>query len=103
MNPNPLQPAVRSFALAAFLVALPMAVRAQSSTPATPTDPGVTAPSSRIAQNVSGKVTAKSDTSITVGDRTVSINSATTYTRNGASIGSGDVKAGDMVNIVTTD
>ena len=88
--------------LAAAIASSPLAVLAQS----TSTDPNAPVPASpdnRVTKNISGKVTAKSDTTLTVGSRTVVINSATTFARSGASIGSGDVKVGDAINVVTTD
>ncbi len=96
-SPNP---ALLGLALASALVALPVSARAESPSQATPV---VASPSSKPAQTVSGKVTARSDTSLTVGDRTVSLTIATAFTKGGAKIGSGDVKAGDTVNVVTTD
>lgn len=77
-------------------------VNAQSSS----TDPAVTVPAkpdNRLTNNISGKVTAKTDNTLTVDNRTVTLTGATTYSRSGASIGSGDIKVGDTINIVTTD
>jgi hypothetical protein len=72
---------------------------AQTTQPATPVP---AQPDTRVASaNVSGKVEAKSDTTLTVAGHTISVNSSTTFSRAGASIGSGDVKVGDKVNIVT--
>lgn len=85
---------------AAALVAAPLAVSAQSTQPTTPQAP---APDTRVGTNVSGKVDAKTDSTMTVAGRTISLNSATTYSRNGASIGSGDVKVGYKVNVVTSE
>ncbi len=81
---------------------LPLSAVAQSGSP----DPSTAAPikpDNRLTQNVSGKVQAKTDTTLTVDSRTITLTSATTYSKNGTAIGSGDVKVGDMVNIVTTD
>ena len=94
--------ATLGLALALSLSALP-ALQAQSTQPTTPTDPTPTAPDTKISANVSGKVEAKSDTTLTVGGRTISFTSATRFSQNGASIGSGDIKVGYKVNVVTTD
>ena len=56
-----------------------------------------------VGKNVSGKVDAKTDTTLTVGGRVVSIGSSTTFSKAGASIGSGDIKVGNKVNIVTSE
>jgi len=101
MKTHPSRPALFGLLLAAALAA-PVAVMAQ--TPST--DPSVAAPvkpDNRLTMNVSGKVQAKTDTTLTVDSRTITLTSATTYARGKAQIGSGDVKVGDMVNIVTTD
>ncbi len=94
-----LKPALFGILIASSVAALPVMTLAQSA----PSDPATAVPDNRVTKNVSGKVTAKSDTSLTVGNRTVSLNSATTFSRVGTSIGSGDVKVGDTVNVVTTD
>ena len=86
----------RAFILAAALLAVPGLAIAQ-------TNPAPAAPEAKLSKNVSGKVEAKSDTSLTVGGRTVSTSSATTFSKAGASIGSADIKVGDKVNIVTSD
>lgn len=87
--------------VASSLLALPVALLAQSTEPTTPAPP--VQPDTRISANVNGKVEAMSDTTLTVGGRTVSINSATRFSQNGASIGSGDIRVGYKVNVVTTD
>jgi len=94
-----LKPALLGILLALPVAALPVTSFAQTA----PSDPAPAAPDNRVTKNVSGKVTAKSDASLMVGSRTVSLNSATTFSRGGTSIGSGDVKVGDTVNVVTTD
>ena len=88
--------------LAATMATFPMVTFAQP-TPADPSAPPLVKPDNRLTKNLSGKVAAKTDTTLTVDGRTVSITSATTFHRSGASIGSGDVKVGDSINIVTTD
>lgn len=100
MKSKSLHPALLGLAMTSALVALPLSARAESPAPATP---AVASPSNKPAQTLSGKVTAKSDTSLTIGDRTVSLTIATAFTKGGAKIGRGDVKAGDTVNVVTTD
>lgn len=87
--------------VASIVATTPIVALAQSAS----TDPTVPVPATPpgISRNISGKVTAKSDTSLTVSGRTVSFTSATTFSKGGASIGSGDVSVGDSVNIVTTD
>jgi hypothetical protein len=100
MKTHPSKISFLTVALASAL-ALPFAVRAQTTQPVTPNPP--VQPDARVSANVSGKVEAKSDTTLTVAGRIISLTSATTYSRNGASIGSGDVKVGYKVNVVTTD
>ncbi len=101
MKPNPLKPTllglISLFALAAGT--LP----AQSTTPVDPSAPVQVKPDNRLTRNISGKLQAKTDNSLTVDGRTVTTSGATTFSKNGTSIGSGDVKVGDTLNIVTTD
>ena len=94
--------------IAAVLAAAPLSVLAQAASTAAPVPaaPAPAAPAvdaSRVTKNVSGKVEAKTDTTLTVGGRIVSISSSTTFAKAGAAIGSGDIKVGDKVNIVTSD
>jgi hypothetical protein len=91
-----LKPALLGLLLALPVAALPVTASAQSA-------PAPAAPETHVTKNISGKITAKSDTSLVVDSRTVSLNSATTYSKSGAAIGSGDIKVGDSVNVVTTD
>lgn len=101
MKLHPSRPTMFGLLLAAVL-AVPVMATAQTASP----DPSTAAPikpDNRLTQNVSGKVQAKTDTTLTVDSRTITLTSATTYSKNGTAIGSGDVKVGDMVNIVTTD
>jgi hypothetical protein len=100
MKTHSIKPSILGLVLASSLMAVPVA-RAQTTEPVSPPPPAQ--PDIRISANVSGKVEAKSDTTLTVGGRIISVNSATTYSRNGASIGSADVKIGYKVNVVTTD
>jgi hypothetical protein len=79
-----------------------VSVSAQSA-PVDPTAPVQVKPDNRLTRNISGKVAAKTASTLTVDGRTVTISSATTYARGNASIGSGDVKVGDTINIVTSD
>lgn len=99
MKTNSLKLAVLGLGLAFSVAALPVA-RAQSTQPTTPTP---VAPDTKISANVSGKVEARSDTTLTVGGRTISLTSATTFSHSGAAIGSADIKVGYKVNVVTTD
>lgn len=104
MNKNTLKPGWLGLIIASALAALPMISLAQP----TPNDPSVVVPpamkpDNRLTTNISGKVTAKTDNTLTVDNRTVTLTGATTFSKSGASIGSGDVKIGDTVNIVTTD
>jgi hypothetical protein len=101
MKTNLLKPALLSLAIAAALAAVPL--RAQSSPTPDPATPPQVKPDNRLTKNISGKVAAKTDNSLTVDGRTVTFTSATTFSQNGTSIGSSDVKVGDTVNIVTTD
>ena len=86
----------RAFILAAALLSAPVLVIAQAT-------PAPAAPDAKLSKNVSGKVEAKSDTTLTVSGRTVSTSSSTTFSKAGASIGSADIKVGDKVTIVTSD
>jgi hypothetical protein len=97
-----LKPTLLGVFLAAVMATVPLAALAQSA-PADPAAPPQVKPDNKLTRNISGKVAAKSDTTLTVDGRTVSLTSATTFSKGGASIGSGDVKVGDSVNIVTTD
>lgn len=98
-----LKPTLLGVFLAAAMATVPLAALAQSA-PADPSIPPVQVkPDNKLTRNISGKVAAKTDTTLTVDGRTVSLTSATTFSKGGASIGSGDVKVGDSVNIVTTD
>jgi hypothetical protein len=105
MKNKPLKPALLGllFASGLALVAIPVTAQAQPN----PADPSVVPPpmkpDNRLTTNISGKVTAKTDNTLTVDNRTVTLTGATTYSKSGASIGSGDVKVGDTINIVTTD
>ncbi|MDB6093558.1 MAG: hypothetical protein JWM32_1120 [Verrucomicrobia bacterium] len=87
---------------AAGLMLSPTFALGQTTQPTTPT-PAAPMPDTRIGTNVSGKVEAKSTSTLTVAGRTITINSSTTFSRSGASIGSGDIKVGDKVNVVTTE
>jgi hypothetical protein len=89
--------------IASMLAAVPLSALAQTTQPTTPALVAPPPDTNKINKNVSGKVEAKSDTTLTVGGRTVSTGSSTTFSKAGASIGSGDVKVGDKVNIVTSD
>lgn len=103
MNTLPLRRALLGLLAASGLAVLASTVNAQPN----PADPSVvppaTKPDNRLTTNISGKVTAKTDNTLTVDNRTVTLTGATTFSKNGASIGSGDVKVGDTINIVTTD
>lgn len=88
-------------ALLGLVTAAAIALTATSYAQSNP--PAPSAPDSHVDRNLVGKVTAKSDTSLTVGSRTVLLNASTTFARNGTAIGSADVKVGDDVNIATTD
>jgi len=94
-----IKPALLGLLFALPVAALPVTAFAQSA----PSEPAPAAPDSHATQNLSGKVAAKSDTSLMIGSRTVSLNSATTFSKGGTAIGSGDVKVGDTVNVVTSD
>ena len=97
-----LKPTLLGVFLAAAMATVPMAAMAQSAS-ADPSAPAQVKPDNKLTKNISGKVAAKTDTTLTVDGRTISLTSATTFSKGGASIGSGDVKVGDSVNIVTTD
>jgi hypothetical protein len=103
MKNNPLKPTLLGLLLVSSTIALPSMALAQ----AAPADPAATAqvkPDNKLTKNISGKVAAKTETSLTVDGRTVSLSSATTFsTKGGSAIGSADIKVGDSVNIVTSD
>ena len=90
------------FLIASVMATLPMVTLAQTPA-ANPSAAAVAKPDNKVTKNLSGKITAKSDSSLTVDGRTVSLTSATTCSKGGTSIGSGDIKPGDSVNVVTSD
>ena len=98
-TPKPLQ---LGFLIASVMATLPVVTLAQPPV-ADPSAPAVVKPDNKATKNLSGKVTAKSDTSLTIDGRTVTLTSATTCSKGGASLGSRDIKVGDMVNVVTSD
>lgn len=100
MKTNPLKPAL--FGLVSLFAVTAGSLAAQTSPSPDPSAPMVK-PDNRLTKNISGKVAAKTDNSLTVDGRTVTTSGATTYSKNGTSIGSGDVKVGDTINIVTSD
>ena len=102
MKTNLVRPVVLGLVIASALACL--AVRGQSASPTPdPSAPPQVKPDNRLTRNISGKVAAKTDKSLTVDGRTVTLTSATTYSKGDTAIGSGDVNVGDTVNIVTTD
>lgn len=107
MKNKTLKPALLGLIIASALVAVPMVAQSTPPDPSTPsTDPSAPPqikPDNKLTRNISGKVASKTDTSLTVDGRTVTLTSATTFSKGGASIGSGDVNVGDSINIVTTD
>ena len=100
MKNHPLKPALLGVLLASACVTVSLPAQ---STPADPAMPVQVKPDNRLTKNISGKLAAKTDTTLTVDGRTVTITSATTYAKGNASIGSGDLKLGDTINIVTSD
>lgn len=100
MKKHLLNPTLVALVAGAAFIALPLTAPGQSTEPTTPRAP---APDTRPSTNVIGKVESISDSTLTVAGRTVAINSSTTYSRAGASIGSGDIKVGYKVNVVTTE
>ena len=103
MKNNPLKPALLGLLLTSAIIALPSVALAQA-VPADPATPAQVKPDNKLTKNISGKVTSKTETSLTVDGRTVSLSSATTFSsKGGAAMGSSDVKVGDNVNIVTSD
>ena len=98
MNPPLPKSPLSGLLLASLLAALPALAQTTQ-----PTTPAPAAPVVVVGKNVSGKVDAKTDTTLTVGGRVVSIGSSTTFSKAGASIGSGDIKVGNKVNIVTSE
>jgi hypothetical protein len=103
MKNNPLKPALLGLLLTSAIIALPSVALAQA-VPADPAAPAQVTPDNKLTKNISGKVTSKTETSLTVDGRTVSLSSATTFSaKGGSAIGSSDVKVGDNVNVVTSD
>ena len=86
--------------LASLLVSPPLLAQAQATAKSSP---AIQQADIKPSTNVSGKVEARSDSSLTVSGHTISLKSSTTYSRDGAAISSADIKVGDMVNIVTTN
>jgi cytoskeletal protein RodZ len=106
MKNNPLKPTLLGLLLASAMIALPSMALAQaaSAVPADPATPAQVNPDNKLTKNISGKVSSKTETSLTVDGRTVSLSSATTFsTKGGSAIGSADIRVGDNVNIVTSD
>ena len=95
---------VRNASLGLILTSLLMAPALLAQTPvvAKPS-PATEQADIKPSTNVSGKVEARSDSSLTVAGHTISLKSSTTYSRAGASISGTDIKVGDMVNIVTSN
>jgi len=102
MKTNHLKPALCGLLLASAL-AFPLVASAQTSATVDPAAAAQLKPDNRMTRNITGKVAVKTDTTLTVDGRTVTLTSATTYAKNKAQIGSGDVKVGDTINIVTSD
>ncbi len=88
--------------LLASSLSLPLVATAQSAA-VDPSAPVQVKPDNRLTRNITGKVAGKTDTTLTVDGRTVTLTSATTYAKSKSQIGSGDIKVGDTVNIVTSD
>jgi hypothetical protein len=101
MKTNSLKPAL--LGLVGLFALTSVSLLAQSTTPVDPSAPPQVKPDNRLTKNISGKLSAKTENSLTVDGRTVTTSGATTYSKNGTSIGSGDVNVGDTLNIVTTD
>ena len=99
MKNNVLRPLTAAL-LASAMAFTPIVALAQATDPAASAP---TTPSVPVTVNVTGKVTAQTSTTLTVDGRTVTLTKATTFSRAGTAIGSGDVKVGDSVNIVTSD
>ncbi|HNC24521.1 MAG TPA: DUF5666 domain-containing protein [Opitutaceae bacterium] len=57
----------------------------------------------KAAKTVTGKVDAKSDSSLSVGGRELKLTATTTYTKSGAPASSADVKVGDRVTVTVAD
>jgi hypothetical protein len=100
MKHHPLKPALWGLLLASALTAVSVSAQSAAVDPAAPVQ---VKPDNRLTKNISGKLAAKTATTMTVDGRTVTITSATTYAKGSALIGSGDVKVGDTINIVTSD
>jgi len=99
MKTHPITPALLTL-LGATLVGAPLVVRAGA---APATMPSATAEDAKAAKTFSGKVEAKSDTSLTVAGRTVKLNGSTRCSKGGAAVASGDIKVGDQVTVTTSD
>ena len=100
MKNRSLKPALLGLLLASAFTSVSLLAQ---SAPVDPTAPVQVKPDNRLTKNISGKLAAKTDTTLTVDGRTVTITSATTYAKGNASMGSSDLKVGDTINIVTSD
>ncbi len=71
-------------------------------TPSTPSSPSTPSASMDTDQNkVSGKVTAKSDDSLTVDGQTIVVTRSSTLTKAGSPVKIGDLNVGDKVTVST--
>jgi len=93
-------PTMLGLLLGTALAAAPLIARASS---APGEVPAVSADEAKAAKTFSGKVEAKSDTSLTVGGHTVKLTSATRFTKAGAPAACEDAKLGVQVNVTTSD
>lgn len=85
--------------LGASLLAAPLTACARQ-----PENPAASAgDDAKAAKTVTGKVDAKSDTSISVGGRELKLTAATAYTKGGAPASGADVKVGDRVTVTVGD
>lgn len=98
MKTNSLRNSTLGLIVASTALAFPWVMQAQS-VPGPAPIPAQPA----VPTNVSGRVDARTAHSLTIGGRTISITSATTFSKANAMIGSADVKVGDKVNVVTSN
>jgi co-chaperonin GroES (HSP10) len=62
--------------------------------------PGAARASDR--ETIQGKISAKSDTSLTVDGKVIAVTGATSFTRNGKAITISDVQSGDQVKVTAS-
>ncbi|MFI5357329.1 MAG: DUF5666 domain-containing protein [Opitutales bacterium] len=91
----------QNIALLSFLATLGLTLRAGEPAVGPSAGMALRPTADESAAVVSGKVTAKSATQLTVDSKSVAINPATTFLKEGKSITADDLKVGDSVKVAT--